>query len=136
MRIAVVSPIWERVPPPAYGGIEAVVSLLVDGLVHRGHEVTLYATGDKETDNSLDSAVSWRRYALPDRAHDSDAHCSLSRSAPEAINPSPRHDFTFIGYRANPFYDPRVVLGRHARILSPDRPGKRHYTIVHEHEDL
>src|SRR5579875_69877 len=55
MHIAVVSPIWERVPPPAYGGIEAVVSLLVDGLVHRGHEVTLYATGDSVTTARLRS---------------------------------------------------------------------------------
>ncbi|HLH73330.1 MAG TPA: glycosyltransferase family 4 protein [Chloroflexota bacterium] len=49
MRIALASPPWERVPPPAYGGIEAVVSLLADGLVRRGHDVTLYATGDSLT---------------------------------------------------------------------------------------
>ena len=46
MRIAQVTPLWERVPPPAYGGIELVVSLLTDELVRRGHEVTLFATGD------------------------------------------------------------------------------------------
>lgn len=49
MRIAVVSPTWERVPPPAYGGIEAVVGLLADNLVSHGHDVTLYATGDSLT---------------------------------------------------------------------------------------
>jgi glycosyltransferase involved in cell wall biosynthesis len=46
MRIAQVAPLWERVPPPAYGGIELVVGLLTDELVRRGHEVTLFATGD------------------------------------------------------------------------------------------
>lgn len=46
MRIAQVAPLWERVPPPAYGGIELVVALLTDELVRRGHEVTLFATGD------------------------------------------------------------------------------------------
>ncbi len=49
MRIAEISPPWERVPPPAYGGIEAVVSLVTEQLVQRGHDVTLYATGDSIT---------------------------------------------------------------------------------------
>lgn len=46
MRIAQIAPLWESVPPPAYGGAELVVSLLTDELVRRGHEVTLFATGD------------------------------------------------------------------------------------------
>jgi glycosyltransferase involved in cell wall biosynthesis len=55
MRIAQVAPLWERVPPPAYGGIELVVSLLTDELVRRGHEVTLFATGDSITLAQLES---------------------------------------------------------------------------------
>ena len=46
MKIAQIAPQWERVPPPAYGGIELVVGLLTDELVRRGHEVTLFASGD------------------------------------------------------------------------------------------
>lgn len=49
MRIAQVSPLEERVPPLAYGGIELVVSLLTDELVRRGHTVTLFASGDSQT---------------------------------------------------------------------------------------
>ena len=49
MRIAQIAPLWERVPPPAYGGIELVVGLLTDELVRRGHEVTLFASGDSIT---------------------------------------------------------------------------------------
>ncbi|WP_442946801.1 hypothetical protein [Nostoc sp. WHI] len=49
MKIAQVAPLWERVPPPNYGGIELVVSRLTDELVCRGHEVTLFASGDSET---------------------------------------------------------------------------------------
>ncbi|MDM9384985.1 glycosyltransferase family 4 protein [Chlorogloeopsis sp. ULAP01] len=49
MKIAQVAPLWERVPPPTYGGIELVVSHLTDELVRRGHEVTLFASGDSQT---------------------------------------------------------------------------------------
>ena len=55
MRIAQVSPLWEQVPPPAYGGTELVVSLLTEELVKRGHEVTLFASGDSTTAAKLES---------------------------------------------------------------------------------
>lgn len=55
MRIAQVAPLWERVPPPGYGGIELVVGLLTDELVRRGHEVTLFASGDSITLAKLES---------------------------------------------------------------------------------
>lgn len=43
LRIAMLAPPWIPVPPPGYGGIEAVVGLLCETLVLRGHEVTLFA---------------------------------------------------------------------------------------------
>lgn len=49
MRIAEIAPPWVRVPPEGYGGIEWIISLLCDGLVDRGHDVTLYASGDSKT---------------------------------------------------------------------------------------
>jgi glycosyltransferase involved in cell wall biosynthesis len=55
MRIAQVAPLWESVPPPAYGGIELVVGLLTDELVRRGHDVTLFASGDSTTAAKLTS---------------------------------------------------------------------------------
>lgn len=56
MRIAQIAPLWERVPPPGYGGIELVVGLLTDELVRRGHDVTLFASGDSITLAKLKSA--------------------------------------------------------------------------------
>ena len=53
MKIAVISPVWFAVPPTGYGGIEWVVSLLADGLVEAGHEVTLFASGDSQTEATL-----------------------------------------------------------------------------------
>lgn len=49
MKIAVVSTPFVPVPPREYGGTELVVHELVEGLVARGHDVTLYATGDSTT---------------------------------------------------------------------------------------
>jgi glycosyltransferase involved in cell wall biosynthesis len=53
MRILQLAPLWETVPPPAYGGTEAVVSLLTEELVARGHDVTLAASGDSVTSARL-----------------------------------------------------------------------------------
>jgi glycosyltransferase involved in cell wall biosynthesis len=54
MRIAQVAPPWLAVPPKGYGGIEWVVALLADGLAERGHQVTLFATGDSTTEARLE----------------------------------------------------------------------------------
>jgi len=53
MRIAMLSPVWFPVPPEGYGGIESVVSLLTEGLVARGADVTLFASGDSITSAPL-----------------------------------------------------------------------------------
>ncbi|HEX2755256.1 MAG TPA: glycosyltransferase family 4 protein [Candidatus Limnocylindrales bacterium] len=52
MRIAQLAPTYERVPPRTYGGTEIIVHLVTEELVARGHDVTLFASGD-----SLTSAV-------------------------------------------------------------------------------
>src|SRR5262245_23426206 len=49
MRIAQVAPLYESVPPRRYGGTERVVSWLTEELVRKGHEVTLFASGDSVT---------------------------------------------------------------------------------------
>ena len=49
MRIAQVAPLYESVPPKAYGGTERVVSWLTEELVRLGHEVTLFASADSMT---------------------------------------------------------------------------------------
>jgi glycosyltransferase involved in cell wall biosynthesis len=53
MKIAQVSPLYESVPPKYYGGTERVISYLTEELVKMGHEVTLYASGDSETQARL-----------------------------------------------------------------------------------
>lgn len=58
MKIALVAPPYLPVPPAGYGGTEKIVSLLCEGLVKRGHEVTLFASGDSQTRARLISIFS------------------------------------------------------------------------------
>jgi glycosyltransferase involved in cell wall biosynthesis len=53
MRIALISPLYEAVPPIAYGGTERVIASLADELVRRGHEVTLFAAEGSRTAATL-----------------------------------------------------------------------------------
>jgi glycosyltransferase involved in cell wall biosynthesis len=57
MRIAQLAPLSESVPPTEYGGTELVVSLLTEELVKRGHDVTLFASGDSQTSAQLVSVT-------------------------------------------------------------------------------
>jgi glycosyltransferase involved in cell wall biosynthesis len=54
VRIAELCAPWLAVPPKGDGGIEWVVSLVADGLVTAGHDVTLFATGDSRTSANLE----------------------------------------------------------------------------------
>src|SRR5262245_40442003 len=47
LRIAMIMPPWYEVPPAGYGGLERVCASLIDGLVDRGHDVTLFGTGTR-----------------------------------------------------------------------------------------
>ena len=53
MRIAMLSPIAWRTPPRHYGPWESVVSLLTEGLIAKGVDVTLFATADSKTKGKL-----------------------------------------------------------------------------------
>ena len=59
MRIAIIAPPWLPVPPPAYGGTEAMLDNLARGLRAAGHDVMLYATGD----STCDVPIQWVRQA-------------------------------------------------------------------------
>src|SRR6202046_4490990 len=63
-RLAILSPIAWRTPPRQYGAWETVASNVTEGLVARGWDVTLFATGD-----SLTSA---RLHAVVDRGYEED----------------------------------------------------------------
>jgi len=53
MRIAHIAPVATTIPPPRSGSVETMTSLLTEGLVARGHDVTLFATADSKTTATL-----------------------------------------------------------------------------------
>ena len=53
LRIAQIAPLWFPIPPKKYGGIERIISYLTEELVKRGHDVTLFASGDSKTKAKL-----------------------------------------------------------------------------------
>jgi glycosyltransferase involved in cell wall biosynthesis len=46
LRVAQIAPLHESVPPKLYGGTERVVAYIAEELARRGHDVTLFASGD------------------------------------------------------------------------------------------
>jgi hypothetical protein len=91
MRIGMLAPIAWRTPPRHYGPWEQVASLLTEGLVARGVDVTLFATGDSvttarlvsvcprgyEEDRSVDAKV-WEALHIAERGKR-----STSRARPD-----------------------------------------------------
>jgi glycosyltransferase involved in cell wall biosynthesis len=64
LRIALVAPVAQSIPPARSGSIETVTALLATGLVARGHDVTLFATRSSTTPAKL--------HAVYDRGYDED----------------------------------------------------------------
>ncbi len=57
LRVAQIAPLWTPIPPSTYGGIELLLALLCDGLTARGHDVTLFASGDCRTSAKLRAII-------------------------------------------------------------------------------
>jgi glycosyltransferase involved in cell wall biosynthesis len=99
MRIVVVAPPWYEMPPRAYGGIEGVCFDLVEGLVSRGHDVTLIGAGSRNT--SADFVATFRvpppGLASPDRVWYELIHAAKAARAVDAIDPDIVHDHSVAG---------------------------------------
>ncbi len=66
MKIAILSPIAWRTPPVHYGPWELIASMLTEGLVKKGHDVSLFATANSITQAKL--------YAITDEGYEENKH--------------------------------------------------------------
>lgn len=64
MKIALLAPLWKKVPPEKYGGSELVVANLAKGLTELGHEVTTFACRGSEVQGELVPVISKPMYEL------------------------------------------------------------------------
>lgn len=128
MRIAQISPIWERVPPPKYGGTQRIVYGLTEGLVRKGHKVTLFATGDSKTSAKLISAyprplyrdnIPWDNYFWP------------TLNAQEAFSRQEEFDIIHYHIDRSTEYIPAFPI---AKLLKTPIVFTVHFTILHTPE--
>lgn len=158
MRVAMLAPISWRVPPRHYGPWERVVSLLTEGLIESGVEVTLFATADSQTrarlisvcprpyseDPSLDAkvwecmhiAAAFERYADFDLIHNHFDFLPLSYSR---LVPTPVlttiHGFS--SERILPVYQAYQDTVYYVAISAADRhPSLRYVATIHHGIDL
>jgi glycosyltransferase involved in cell wall biosynthesis len=128
-----VAPPWFEVPPDGYGGIEAIVANLVDGLVQRGHEVCLVAAGSHGTRAQqfvavYDEAQSTRLGdPLPELLHAAAAARVLADLHPDVV-----HDNTLAGPLTAPGRTAPTELTPHGSVVGePGRYLGQHHTTVH-----
>jgi glycosyltransferase involved in cell wall biosynthesis len=102
LSVVMITPPHFDLPPAAYGGVEAVVTDLVDGLITAGHKVILVGGGGKNG-TMAEMVPVWPR-AVPDRLGDPEVeatHAMLTRRAVERLidvrDVDVVHDHTFAG---------------------------------------
>lgn len=126
MKIAQIAPLYESVPPRLYGGTERIVAYLTDGLVERGHDVTLFASADTRTRATLvparDQAI--RLDPSPLKA-DHAAHLSMLDEIRRRA-----HEFDVLHFHVDlvhfPFFEAiagRTVTTLHGRLDMSDLDG-------------
>jgi glycosyltransferase involved in cell wall biosynthesis len=122
MKIAQISPLYEPCPPVLYGGTERVVSFLTEELVRKGHDVTLFASGDSKTSAHLISPVC-KALRLDPKVEDPLAHhiVQLKQVIDRAHEFDILHFHTdYLHFPVSPFLRAKNLVTLHGRLNIPD----------------
>ena len=122
LRIAVVAPPWFPIPPSGYGGIEAMVYTLVEGMVARGHEVVLVGAGSHRI-----SARFLRTYENPPLERMGEglpevAHALVALEHLESLEVDVVHDHSLAGPLTSGWLRAPVVVTAHGPIAGDLEP--------------
>ena len=122
LRIAVCSSNILPVPPPKgpLGAVERIIYDITEGLVRKGHEVTLFATGDSKTSARLESVVEFSPSLNKDKIFGSRVdydHLLMSR----IYNMAKKNNFDIIhsNLAISAFYAPLVKTPTIVTLHSP-----------------
>lgn len=123
MRIAQVAPLYESVPPARYGGTERVMWWLLEELIRRGHEVTLFASGDSRTSARL--VPTWPRGLRLAKSDIEDASVLHAAAVTRALESSPGFDLIhahvdWVGPALAAFSQAPLVTTLHGRLDTPE----------------
>lgn len=95
MKVGLLAPPWLPVPPPSYGGTEAVIDGLARGLQRAGHDVMLFTTGDSTSSVPIAFAL---KQCARDRWEDSTIELGHVAAGYEALSGCDVvHDHTHAG---------------------------------------
>lgn len=117
MRIAILSTPFIRVPPAGYGGTELFCYELAEELHARGHDVTLYTTGDSVT--SCDKRWIYARPEWPPASHDEVSHLAWALSDASARGFDVAHLNGALGVPLTRFVDLPIVCTLHHHREAP-----------------
>jgi glycosyltransferase involved in cell wall biosynthesis len=121
LRIAIVAPPFYEVPPPAYGGTERVCYLLAQGLVDRGHDVTLIAAGGHHTRARFVATFPEAQKEGADNATEVEVlHAARAAIALADLQPDVVHDHTMAGPLTAASRAAPTVSTVHAAVVGPD----------------
>ena len=120
MKIAQIAPLYEAVPPRLYGGTERIVAHLTDALVGLGHDVTLFASAEAQTQAKL-VAVRDQAIRLDPATLKSDlaAHMSMLHDVRRR-----RHEFDILHFHVDLIHFPFFAEHAGAHRDHPARPSR------------
>ena len=142
MKVGIIGPIWQSIPPKGYGGTELVVYNLVNGLVDRGHDVTLFGAKSSRVKAKVfptvqrplrEDNIEWTNIAYIlyhiteafDRAGDFDIlHMHLNKSQDYAALPLAKYSKT------------PVIFTIHFQLPSPQGDKKDRYRFLMKYKDF
>jgi glycosyltransferase involved in cell wall biosynthesis len=120
MRIALVAPLFEHVPPRNYGGTERVVYFIVEELIRLGHQVTLYATRGSETSAELIecSPSTLRELGIGTSAED--CNDPYTAQLKLAFSGTHEHDIVHVHHGTYPFHIAALAANKNIPVVWTD----------------